>query len=127
MRTRVTVLTLCVCVFVRCLLAPYNGYTMYMVLNTGVGFLLSVQDFQLTDFFTKASFRSYDLSLSFFRHGGHFTEQHRPTSVYYTGNLLAHTHNCAILVHALAPEVGHDAQVVCNYAATCSKECHLRV
>ena len=54
MRTRVTVLTLCVC--------PPSANAikrLYSILNMAIGFLLSVEGFQLTDLSKKASFRSY--------------------------------------------------------------------
>ena len=60
MRTSVTVLTLCVC-------PPFSGSIkrLYNTLITKIDFMLSVKDFQLTDFSEKAFFESYSLFARF--------------------------------------------------------------
>ena len=72
MRRRVIVLTLCVCVCV-CLcvcvsVCPRSANAikrLYSILNLPMGFLLSVEDFQLTDLSKRPSFRRYSLFRSF--------------------------------------------------------------
>ena len=73
MRMRVIILTLCVCVC-SCVCPQFSSTIkrLYRVLNMAIGFLLSLQDFLLTDFSKMASFGSYSLFSSYFLHGGHF-------------------------------------------------------
>ena len=65
MRTRVIVLTLCVCVSV-CPSFSGSIKRLYNTLMTEIGFVLNAKDFQLTDFSEKASFESYKLFCSFY-------------------------------------------------------------
>ena len=63
MRTRATVLTLCVCV---CLLFSGSIKRLYNTLIMEIGFVLNAKDFQLTDFSDKASFESYSIFCTFY-------------------------------------------------------------
>ena len=66
MRRRVIVLTLCVCVCVSVCPRSTNAIKrLYSILNLPMGFLLSVEDFQLTDLSKRPSFRRYSLFHSF--------------------------------------------------------------
>ena len=69
MRTRVIVLTLCVCVC-----PPFSGSIkrLHNTLITAIGFVLNAKDFQFTDFSEKTSFESYSI-FARSRYGGHFT------------------------------------------------------
>ena len=64
MHRRVIVLTLCVCVSV-CPRSANAIKRLYSILNLPMGFLLSVEDFQLTDLSKRPSFRRYSLFRSF--------------------------------------------------------------
>ena len=63
MHTRVTVLTLCVCVC-----PPFSGSIkrLYNTLIMAIGFVLNTNGFQLTDYSEKASFEIYSLFCSFY-------------------------------------------------------------
>ena len=58
MRTRVTILTLCVCVFV-CPPSANAIKRLYSILNTALGFLLCIEGFQLTDLSKKAEKKNH--------------------------------------------------------------------
>ena len=69
MRTRVTVIVLCVCVSF-----SSSIKRLFSILNMAIGFTLDFQDFQLTDFAEKASLVRSGRFRFFSTHGGHFDD-----------------------------------------------------